>query len=132
MPDIGKCVRVKATGWVHSYSLYDEPRFDPEIEEVIECESLDAVKPQSQIDAASVPKQITGTQAKLALLQAGLYEAIETYVNAAEAYPNGVRYRIVWDAANWLRNSPELGEIAGELGLDDGQIDDLFRRAATL
>ena len=129
---MGWAIKRKSDGHAVEYRANEIPPYDPDLFEVVECESLDAVKPQLQIDAASVPKQITGTQAKLALLQAGLYEAIETYVNAAEAYPNGVRYRIVWDAANWLRNSPELGEIAGELGLDDGQIDDLFRRAATL
>lgn len=78
------------------------------------------------------PSVVTGTQAKLALLQSGLYEAIEAWILGAEPQPNGIRYRIIWDAANWYRNSPELAEIAASLGMTGEQVDDMFRLAATL
>lgn len=82
-------------------------------------------------DAPPVPDQVTATQAKLALVDAGLYEAIEAWVAGEEAYPDGIRYRIVWNAATWYRTSQELNEIATDIGLTGDQIDDLFRLAAT-
>ena len=82
-------------------------------------------------DAPPVPAQVTATQAKLALIDAGLYEAVDVWITGAEAEQRGFRYRVVWDASNWYRTSRELNEIAGELGLTDPQVDDLFRLAAT-
>ena len=79
-----------------------------------------------------VPSAVTGTQAKVALLQSGLYEAIEAWILAEEPQPNGIRYRIVWDSANWYRNLPGLAEIAASLGMTGEQLDDLFRLADSL
>ena len=82
-------------------------------------------------DAPPVPAQVTATQAKLALIDAGLYEAVDSWIQAEEGSPDGYRYRVVWDAGNWYRTSRELNEIATDLGLTDAQVDDLFRLAAT-
>ena len=82
-------------------------------------------------DAPPVPAQVTATQAKLALIDAGLYEAVDWWIVGAEATPDGYRYRVVWDATNWYRNSQELNEIAADMGLTESQVDDLFRLAAT-
>lgn len=80
--------------------------------------------------AAPVPSQVTATQAKLALIDAGLYEAVDIWIQAAEATASGYRYRVVWDATNWYRTSRELNEIAADIGLTAGQVDDLFRLAS--
>lgn len=92
----------------------------------------DAILAAFKWDAEPVPQSVTGTQAKLALLQSGLYEAIEAWILGAESQPNGIRYRIIWDAANWYGSSPELSEIAASLGMTEQQVDDLFRLAVTL
>lgn len=82
-------------------------------------------------DAPPVPAQVTATQAKLALIDAGLYEAVDFWITGAEASSDGFRYRVVWDAGHWYRTSHELNEIAADMGLTDSQVDDLFRLAAT-
>lgn len=81
-------------------------------------------------NAPPVPSQVTATQAKLALIDAGLYEAVDFWIGAAEGEAGGYRYRVVWDATNWYRTSRELNEIAADIGLTADQVDDLFRLAA--
>lgn len=79
-----------------------------------------------------VPVKVTRTQAKLALLSAGLFEAVETYVMAAaQQDAEGIRFRLVWDANDWYRASPELNYLADQMGMTTAEVDDLFRLAAT-
>lgn len=76
----------------------------------------------------SVPAAVTGRQARLALLAAGLLDAVETAIAAA---PEAAQ--IEWRHGTTIeRASPLLAEIGGALGLTDAQIDDLFQAAAAL
>jgi len=83
-------------------------------------------------DILPVPPQITATQAKLALYNSNLYDLVYTKVAEAMALPGGMKYQIIWEAANWFRDSRELNELAAQVPLTDEQIDNLFRYAATI
>lgn len=92
----------------------------------------DAILAAWDWDLPPVPTKVTHTQAKLALLEAGLFEAVETYVMAAaQQDAAGIRFRLVWDANDWFRASPELNYLAGQMGMTAAEVDDLFRLAAT-
>jgi hypothetical protein len=80
--------------------------------------------------ASNVPPylRVTARQARLALLNAGLLDQVETAVTQA-----GAEAKIYWDYSTEIhRNSPFIASIGQSLGLTDTQIDDLFVQAATL
>lgn len=73
-----------------------------------------------------VPYNVTRRQARKALKNAGLLDAVE----AAITDPDD---RLDWDQAITVeRNNPLIAAMATSLGLTDEQIDDLFRLAETL
>lgn len=121
---------LEAAGVPYVSLLRDRIEFPPETSQE-QQDVGDAILAAWDWDAPPVPAQMTATQAKLALIDAGLYEAVDFWITGAETESGGFRYRVVWDAANWYRTSRELNEIAGEIGLTDAQVDDLFRLAAT-
>lgn len=73
------------------------------------------------------PSVVSASQAKIALLNAGLLDEVEAIV---AAHP----YRIVriWyaDANQWERGNPYVQALGVEMGLDDAAIDDLFIAAS--
>jgi len=75
-----------------------------------------------------VPEEVTALQARLALATVGKLAAIEAAVASADAATQ------VWfdRAPVWRRDSPMIASLASAVGLGDGQIDDLFRLAATM
>jgi hypothetical protein len=80
--------------------------------------------------ASNVPPylRVTARQARLALLNAGLLDQVETAVTQA-----GAEAKIYWDYSTEIhRDSPFIASIGQSLGLTDTQIDDLFVQAATL
>ena len=73
-----------------------------------------------------VPEQVTSAQAVVILAEIGLLDTVETII---KLYPRTVQ--IWFERANvWERNNPYVVGLGMELGLDDEQLDDLFRRAA--
>lgn len=90
-------------------------------EEIAEWRAAQAVPPP-------VPRRITRRQGRLALLQAGLLDAVETAITQA---PRAVQ--ITWqDATEWWREDPMIATFATELGLSAEAVDSLFRAAAEL
>lgn len=76
-----------------------------------------------------VPQVVSRRQAKQALLQAGLLDAVD----AAIAASSDRSAQIDWaDAQEFRRDWPALVAMQPALGLSDAQVDDLFRLAATL
>jgi hypothetical protein len=76
----------------------------------------------------TVPKAVTPRQARLALLGAGLLDAVESAIEAGSAAD-----RITWEyAVDVRRDYPMIANLGTSLGLTSAQIDDLFRTAATL
>lgn len=75
-----------------------------------------------------VPSSVTPLQARKALRQAGMMAALNTWL---ATQPDTVTE--VWEYALSIeRGNPTLAAGAEALGLTDGQVDDLFRLAATL
>lgn len=76
-----------------------------------------------------VPGQVSRFQGRAALLAAGLLEQAEAAVAASEDPLIPIAYT---DTAVWLRTSPTIAWLGGQLGLSGAQIDDLFVAAAKI
>ena len=71
-----------------------------------------------------IPQSVTRFQARVALVQAGYFDTINTYI---ATLPQTDVKRLAWeDAAEWERASPTLNLLANMLGLTDTDVDDLF------
>jgi hypothetical protein len=74
------------------------------------------------------PLTCSAAQGRLALLQAGLLDDVEAWVATQDRV-----VQIEYEARNeWRRDWPLVIDAAGELGLTDAQLDDLFTLAMTL
>jgi hypothetical protein len=70
----------------------------------------------------------SAAQGRLALLQAGLLDTVEGWAATQDR-----AVQIEYEARNeWRRDWPLVIDAAGELGLTDAQLDDLFTLAMTL
>lgn len=80
-----------------------------------------------------VPDRVTMRQARLALLGAGLLDAVEP---ALASIPDPVQRQgaeITWEYSTEVqRNNALIGALASGLGLSSADVDNLFRVAATL
>ena len=70
--------------------------------------------------------KVSGLQARVALLQAGLLPQVEAAVSAADPI-----IQMAWaKAIEFHRFSPTILALSAQLGMTDAQLDDLFRAAA--
>jgi len=77
-----------------------------------------------------IPTTVTRFQARVALVQAGYFDTINTYI---ATLPQTDVKRLAWeDAAEWERASPTLNFLANMLGLSDTDVDDLFILASSI
>lgn len=75
-----------------------------------------------------VPEAVSRFQARAALLQAGLLSAVEDAVAAADPM-----VQLAWaEAVEWRRQSPNIIALGAAIGLNEAQLDDLFRAAAQI
>jgi hypothetical protein len=82
--------------------------------------------------ADPVPAEVTMRQARLALLGAGLLDAVIAAIDAMSE-PTKTAALIEWDYSNTLRRDhPLVATLGAGLGLTSGQLDDLFRAAGVL
>ena len=94
---------------------------------------IDPAEAQAQkaIEALAAEREgmiVSAFQAYEALAQAGLLDTAEAAIAGAGATANRA-----WNKAqNFERNSNLVAAIAGQLGLTDEQVDDLFRQAKTI
>lgn len=89
---------------------------------------LTTTPPPEPVVIKDVPEFITKYQAKMALLQVGLYESVETYVQNS----NDNALKISWyDATNFYRDNQFIAGLAVEFNLTNDQVDDLFILATT-
>lgn len=80
------------------------------------------------IRARTVPQTVTMRQARLALLQAGLLDAVTAAVQQA-----GQAVQIEWEYATDVRRaSPLVQAISAGMGLTEAQVDALFIAGAKL
>jgi len=92
-----------------------------------EIDRLAALIPPEE-DENGLPSVITCVQGRLALLQAGLLDAVEASMEGASR-----EVRIFWEfAIEWHRTNAVLVSLGQSLGLSDEQVDVLFRLAKGL
>ena len=88
---------------------------------------------QAADSAPRVPQSVTRRQARQALFLAGLLDNVQP---ALDAIPDATQRRLMqieWDdSQEFHRNRPALLALAGALGLNSSQIDQLFITAAGL
>jgi hypothetical protein len=79
-------------------------------------------------ESPPVPQVVSRAQLKLALLAAGILDAVEGFVATADR-----AVQIMWaERAEFDRHHPLLAEMVTAFGMTPGQADDIFRLAATL
>jgi len=84
--------------------------------------------PRPAPEPAPVPEVISRFQARAALSQMGLLDDAEALVLS-----QGGLAAMAWgDVTEFRRDSPLVNELAPQLGLDDQELDDLFRLAITI
>ncbi len=80
-----------------------------------------------------IPQQITCGQGREALYNVGLFANVQPAIDAIDDPGTKWRVQNAWDyRPTWERQSPFVGMMAGILGLNDEQADQLFITAATL
>lgn len=88
-----------------------------------------------EIDAARramVPQSCTRRQGRLALLQAGQLDAVETAIAAITDPVQRMSAQIEYEADTWERGNAFLQAMWAQLGGTPGELDDLFMSAVTL
>jgi hypothetical protein len=85
--------------------------------------------PDPEPDPGPVPAEVTNFQARAALIGADLFDAVDTAIRGSG---NAVAVQ-AWDYANVItRRGALVAAMAGQLGLTDAQLDDLFRAASVI
>lgn len=112
-------------------SIFDCPQ-DPEVwpnqGEVDESDS----RYQAFLNPVVVPYSITQRQARLAMLNAGIYQQVQSAI-AAMPGTDGEAARITWEFASSIdRDFPLVAQLSASLGLTSEQVDQLFIDAAKL
>ncbi|WP_198084984.1 hypothetical protein [Variovorax sp. E3] len=79
----------------------------------------------------TVPHSVTKRQGRLALLEAGKFQAVLDAIEAL-ASPEKERALIEWDASTYERASPFVASLGAAVGLNDPQLDALFIAAARI
>jgi hypothetical protein len=94
---------------------------------------MDIVYPEGWIDPNAVPESIAMWQARSVLIDAGLLNAVNAYINGiADPIIQGKARAKFEYSSTMRRDDPLLIAIAPALGLTDAQIDTLFIQAAAL
>ncbi|MDR1350850.1 MAG: hypothetical protein LBJ59_08785 [Zoogloeaceae bacterium] len=79
-----------------------------------------------------VPQSVTMRQARLALLGAGLLDAVNAAI-AGMASVEGKAAQIEWEFAQEVRrDNPLFAALSAQMGLSDAQLDELFIAGAAL
>jgi hypothetical protein len=93
---------------------------------------LSAGNEPDPIDSAPIPQQVTMRQARMALLQQGLLQTVNSAV-ASMTGSQGAAAQIEWEFSSTVeRDRPLVQGLALKLGLSGAQLDALFTLAATL
>lgn len=92
----------------------------------------DGVWSDPEPDPAYVPQRVSMRQARRALHQVGLLEMVDDLINSLDE-PERTAARIDWDHAQEVdRQFGLVLQLAPALGLDDSELDDLFRLAGSI
>lgn len=119
------------------YEPTDAPESDPRLQVAAELPpALDGgvLRQRWELQDAPPPAEVTMRQAQIALLDLGITDAtVEASIDQIEDPDAQARARIEWRRGGVvLRSSPMVALIAAGLALTTSQLDQLFRKAATL
>jgi predicted component of type VI protein secretion system len=79
-----------------------------------------------------IPQSVTMRQARLALLQQGLLDQVDTVIDSLDE-PERSAAKIEWEYSQTVeRDRPLIQALAPGLGLTEDDLDNLFKLAATL
>ena len=110
---------------IHAVSPIQKP--NPDWIALTEAEAYAYLNPEPVI---VIPEQVTRAQGKVALVQAGLFQDVVTYIDNLPE-PNRTLAQIAFNETNtWRRSSEWLNQIANELSITQEQLDNLFITAA--
>jgi len=84
--------------------------------------------PPDPAEAPPVPPEVSAAQGRLALLQAGVLDALEAWI-ANQPRATQIEYAA---RGTWRRDWPLVATGSAAMGLSEAQVDDLFRLAETL
>ena len=87
-----------------------------------EIDERKAQAERERLDAITV----TRFQAKAALLEAGLLDQVQEYIDGPDV---PFLVKLAWQEAGFRRGSKMITDIASELGLTEEQMDNLFLQA---
>lgn len=95
---------------------------------------VEVALPDGSIDfIPAVPTLVSMRQARLALLQAGLLQQVESSLSSITDETQRLAAQIEWEYATEVkRDSPLVQAISSSMGLTAQQLDALFIQAATL
>jgi len=111
-------------GWILSETAAIGDTYDPETGEFTSPEPPPYIEP--------VPDAVSQRRARLALLHAGLLEQAQTTIDSLPE-PDRTTALIEWECATHIsRHNQLVGMLAPALGLDEEDIDNLFRAAAQI
>lgn len=80
-----------------------------------------------------VPQQVTRAQGKSALIMAGLWDDVVSYVDGiTDPTEKALALVALNDTTHWQRSSPFLNSASMALGLTDEDLDNLFIQASGL
>lgn len=79
-----------------------------------------------------IPESVTRAQGKAALLNAGLLEAVEDYINNLSGGQKVIALLAFNETNEWMRDSPFLNQAAAALGVSEEGMDDLFLTASKI
>ena len=93
-------------------------------------EEIETILNNQPTPVVVIPQEVTRFQARAALYQSGLFEAVEAEITKPET---DMMLKLAWqDALTFKRNSSFVTGMATLLNLTEEQLDGLFSLAATI
>ena len=118
--------------FIESYEVPGQTEDDPPVTKYRYAVAPEVPRPVYPEPPPPVPASVTMRQARLALLQEGLLDDVETAINALPE-PQQSAARIEWEYSNEVqRHNGFVEQIGPMLGLTSQELDELFILAATL
>ena len=124
-----------ATGRIKALAngTYQGPEANIEAQEGFSATDIDHYQVQDGVLLAIVPQTVTPRQAKIALLQAGLLDEIETVIASIPDETTRRIAQVEWEYAQEFRRDWQLlNQLAEQAGISQDQIDELFIAAAQI
>lgn len=130
-PHTGELIQTEIIApWMGTTEI-DPPQFDAATQSVIFQDGAWVVKDAQTTEP--VPASVSRAQGKAALIQAGMWDQVVTYVDGiADPTQRAMAQVALDDTQDWRRDSPFLLQAADALGITSSELDTLFVAAAKI